>query len=163
MSDKDSKLTKEQIAALEAGFALEGTIVLGDYVRTPNRHDHMGRVYMVHHTCPESPGWVKGLSIPVPEEKLLQPWVSILQHGGGAVVVPISDAVRIPPIPGFTHTYASMYFRDEPEPARMSAGPEKVGLYDALVVLCQTQGITTEHTYDMLHRAVESILPEPDE
>lgn len=34
----------------------------------------------------------------------------------------------------------------------------KDDLYSALVSLCQQVGFTTEHTYDCLHNAVESII-----
>ncbi len=33
-------------------------------------------------------------------------------------------------------------------------------LYNALVELCQQYGFTTEHTYELLHSAVDSITQE---
>lgn len=36
-------------------------------------------------------------------------------------------------------------------------------LYDGLVRLCQSYGYTTEQTYDLLHKAVDSIKTEEAE
>lgn len=40
---------------------------------------------------------------------------------------------------------------------------DKAQLYQALVDLCQTYGITTETTYDLLHEAIESIDADPED
>jgi len=42
------------------------------------------------------------------------------------------------------------------------AGTQPNDLYDALVELCQQYGMTTEHTYDLLRSAVDSIVVDQD-
>ena len=87
--------------------------VLGDWVVSMN-YGYEGRVTEVHHWCPESEAWIAGQSVPVTDEQRKGRWVSVLVHGGGAVVQPIStvrvlgegehpDALR--------NDYADMYFR----------------------------------------------------
>ena len=89
------------------------TPVLGDWVVTDN-YGYVGRVYAVHHDCPEGPAWIAAQDIPVTEEQLRGLWVSILVHGGGAVVQPIStvrvlDESEAPA--ALRNLYADMYFR----------------------------------------------------
>jgi hypothetical protein len=40
---------------------------------------------------------------------------------------------------------------------------EKEQLYSGLVNACQQYGFTTEHTYDLLHSVVDSIVDEPED
>jgi len=39
---------------------------------------------------------------------------------------------------------------------------QKAELYDALVRMCQQYGFTTEHTYEALHNAVDSIVEDAE-
>lgn len=69
---------------------------LGDYVKT-NTYGYTGRVYAVHHGCPEGAAWMEAQMVPIREEAKTATyrWLSILVQDGGAVVVPEYDAEKI--------------------------------------------------------------------
>lgn len=95
--------------------ATECQPVLGDWVRTTT-HGHVGRVYAIHHYCPEDESWLACQSIPVPAELVDKPWCSVLVDGGGAVVVPISLCNVLDDHPKrLRHWGAGLYFREEVE------------------------------------------------
>ena len=91
------------------------TVHLGDHAETLT-HGQIGRVYAIHHSCPESPNWLAGQTgygDRDPMDYLTVNWVSILVHGGGAVTVPnLPEFVkRVNPFE-FTNPWADMYFRN---------------------------------------------------
>ena len=87
-------------------------MVLGDWVRV--RHGFRGRVYAIHHQCPESDEWMAMQEIPVTAAQKRERWVSVLCHPAGAVCCPIDEAeVLDEPIRGFRNPYARMYFKEE--------------------------------------------------
>lgn len=90
---------------------------LGDWVRT-TAHGHVGRVTEIHHWCPEDDDWIDAQAVPVTDEQLADRWVSVLVHGGGAIVAPIHTAVVLDEHPEqLDNTYAAVYFRtDQPAP-----------------------------------------------
>lgn len=93
-------------------MAKADTVRLGDFVTT-KRHDHLGRVYMIHHSFKdtrESMDWFHGLVPALEESTLTERWISILAHGGGAVLVPESDVVLASPFE-FDNPWANTYFR----------------------------------------------------
>lgn len=83
---------------------------LGDHVTT-RVYDHKGRVYKIHDECPEGPAWLMGQASPAMREFADGPWVSILVHEGGSVVMPIPLVDVVQPFP-FQNPYASKYFRE---------------------------------------------------
>jgi hypothetical protein len=87
---------------------------LGDYVRT-ERNLHTGRVYALHHSCPEQGEDWRRIQLDagnVTEDQFeSERWVSVLVHTGGAVTVPISDVTVIRPF-NFLNSSAEKYFRD---------------------------------------------------
>lgn len=101
--------------AVRDGFDMHGTVVLGDWVQT--RHNgYRGRVYQIDHFCEESDTWLSIQWNPPTAAQLVQPWVHVLVHGGGAVVVPISSVTRLgegehPAT--LTNASSGVYFRDE--------------------------------------------------
>jgi len=85
--------------------------VLGDWVRTP--HGYRGRVYAIHHSCPESDEWLALQVIQPTASQLEGKWASVLCDGGGSVCHPAEALEILPhPIKGFRHPFASMYFRE---------------------------------------------------
>jgi hypothetical protein len=95
--------------------ATECQPVLGDWVRTTD-YGHVGRVYAIHHYCPENKRWLACQTIPVPAELVRKPWCSVLVHGGGAVVVPIGLCSVLDDHPKrIRHPGADLYFREEVE------------------------------------------------
>lgn len=84
----------------------------GDYVETTTYKYH-GRVYMLHDRCPESHWWLEGQDIPIGPDLVNKPWISVLCDKGGAVVVPVSLAKAIDPIPGFTHSGGKDVFPED--------------------------------------------------
>jgi hypothetical protein len=92
------------------------SVYLGDFVRT-SRWGHVGRVYAIHHGCPEGAGWVAEQNPPIPAEQLAdRKWVSVLLARGGAIVTPVSDCTVIDPV-AFDHLWGDFYFRDAAEVA----------------------------------------------
>ena len=84
--------------------------VLGDWVQTAD-YGYVGRVYAMHHYCPQDEDWLACPQLPVPEDLLGQPWVSVLVDGGGAVVVPISRCRVLDDHPErLRHWSAGLYF-----------------------------------------------------
>lgn len=85
--------------------------VLGDWV--VDQYGRTGRVTAIHFACPESPSWIRGQAIPVTEAQRDGRWVSVLVHGGGAVVQPI-DTLTVTEPPGvIDNLWADVYFRME--------------------------------------------------
>ena len=95
--------------------ATERQPVLGDWVRTTD-YGYVGRVYALHHYCPEDERWLAAQMIPIPEALVNKPWCSVLVDGGGAVVVPISLCSVLDDHPKrIRHWGADLYFREEVE------------------------------------------------
>jgi hypothetical protein len=92
------------------GVFNQSHVRLGSYVQT--RHDQRGRVYQIHHECPESPEWVRGQQQPVTQEDLSNAWASILVDGEGAVVAAVNTLVMIEPFT-LDNAYAGDYFEEE--------------------------------------------------
>jgi hypothetical protein len=90
-------------------------VSLGDYVNTLT-HGHTGRVYAVHHGCPEGAAWMMGQEVPIREEAKTPTyrWLSILVQGAGSVVVPEYDAEKTDPFP-FSNPWASHYWAKDEE------------------------------------------------
>lgn len=89
--------------------------VLGDWVRVLPL-GFIGRVYQVHHRCPESAEWLAQQAFPVSEDLVRKRWCSVLINGGGAVSAPISRCELADEHPGtLVHPFAGMYFRQEDE------------------------------------------------
>lgn len=87
------------------------TPVLGSYVR--DLFGRTGRVTDVHLTgTPEGAAWLSGQAYLTPEQKAESRWVSILCHGGGAVVQPASTVEVIDPFP-FVNSWAADYFGED--------------------------------------------------
>ena len=90
------------------------TPVLGDWVKSL-QYGHVGRVFKVHHWCPQDEAWIAIQSISVTDEQREERWVSILVDKGGSVVQPIST-VRVLTADEapekLRNDFASMYFRD---------------------------------------------------
>lgn len=98
--------------------ATECRPVLGDWVRTTT-YGFVGRVYAIHHSCPEDAAWLAGQATPIPEELVDQPWCSVLVDGGGSVAVPISLCSVLNDHPKrIRHWSAGLYFREEVECGR---------------------------------------------
>ena len=96
-------------------IATECRPVLGDWVET-STFGYIGRVYAIHHHCPEDEAWLAGQMIPIPAELVDRPWVSVMVDGGGAVVVPISLCRVLDDHPTrLRHWSAGLYFREEDE------------------------------------------------
>ncbi len=85
---------------------------LGDYIQT-TQHGYLGRVYKTHYGCPQDRAWINQQSIPVTEEQMDEKWVSVLVHGGGAIVTWASDCTVIGPIVNFVSSDGGMNFRPE--------------------------------------------------
>ena len=87
---------------------------IGDFVTT-KKYGHKGRITDIHGKCPESKSWVNGQEIPLTKDELSEIWYSILCHnpsgGGGSVVVPESDVIKIEQF-DFINLWASDYFKD---------------------------------------------------
>lgn len=84
---------------------------LGDYAE--DRYGRTGRIYQVHHSCPESKNWIRAQATPVTEEELGERWLSMLVYPAGAVVGPASSFTKIRPIPEFyLQRDAADYFTD---------------------------------------------------
>lgn len=87
---------------------------LGDFVST-NGGLYTGRVHKVHLACPESNAWLAGQQLlgDNPMQYRLGRWVSVLVHGGGAVVVPDLDEF-VQTIGSFVleNKWADIYFGD---------------------------------------------------
>lgn len=97
-------------------FDTSNPIHRGAWVRS-SRHGHMGRVSQVHRTCPESERWIQAQEIPVSDEERAGQWVSILKHGGGSVVVPISSVTALADDEhpdGLDNVWADHTFGEEP-------------------------------------------------
>lgn len=88
-------------------------IGLGDYVHTMT-HDYRGRVTDLHFGCPEGRAWIMGQEVPIRDEALdsLYPWLTVLVHGGGAVVVPAYDIELTEPFE-FVNPWADHYWPRE--------------------------------------------------
>jgi hypothetical protein len=86
------------------------SIYLGDFVKT-TKHRYTGRVYMIHHSCPQDGAWIAGQTVPVTDDERNEHWVSILVHPSGSIVTPMSDCTVIDPFE-FHNPWADMYFRD---------------------------------------------------
>lgn len=86
--------------------------VLGDWV-VCERHGYEGRVYAIHHECPENEAWIRGQTIPVTTEQRRGRWASVLCHGGGAVVMPIGTIRVLDDHPAeLDNLWADVYFRE---------------------------------------------------
>jgi hypothetical protein len=85
-------------------------ISYGDYVRT-KRHGHTGRAYTFERLTEANADWIRNLTIQPSLEEILGTWVGILCNGGGAVLTPMSQCEKIPPIEGFNHPYAQDHFK----------------------------------------------------
>lgn len=82
--------------------------VLGDYVET-STYGYRGRVTDMHHRCPQGEAWLVGQRDQSVREHVEEPWVSILVHNGGAVVVPRATTRVVAPFP-FVNDFAKFYF-----------------------------------------------------
>lgn len=84
---------------------------VGDFVQTPFVR---GRVYAVHHRCPEGAAWrsMQDADLTPQEKDGEGRWVSVLVHDGGSVVVPDRLVSVIPPVP-MTNLWTTFYFRPE--------------------------------------------------
>jgi heat shock protein HspQ len=68
---------------------------IGDYVRGTD-YGIRGRVTRLHDRCPEDQEWIDLQEIPV-TDVVDEPWIDVLVHGGGAVHLPVSRALKIEP------------------------------------------------------------------
>lgn len=85
-------------------------IRFGSYVRN-STYGHEGRVYKFQLLTEADIEWVKGQGVRPTVEQVLSPYVGILVHKGGAVLVPIDTCRIIPPINGFSHPFEKDYFK----------------------------------------------------
>jgi hypothetical protein len=85
---------------------------LGDYVRTA-RFGLIGRVTAVHPWgCPQEEKSWRDEQILLRDGDFDGPWVSILVHPAGAVIVPEWDAIVVTPFP-YANPHAARYFPPE--------------------------------------------------
>lgn len=82
---------------------------LGDYVRT--NYGQTGRVTEVHHWCPQDAAWLMGQADARMRDHRDSPWVSVLVHNGGSVVVPGALCEQVEPF-DLVNDFAVVYFRD---------------------------------------------------
>jgi hypothetical protein len=86
-------------------------ICLGDWVR--DQYGRIGRVVRKHHTCPEGEQWLSAQVRPVTLEQVDEPWCSVLIHGMGSVVQPISTLCKLDNHPeSLNNPWTSFYFRE---------------------------------------------------
>ena len=83
----------------------------GEWVRD-TAYDRVGRIYKMHETCPQDDFWISMQNVPITDAELAETWASVLIHGGGAVVTPISRLTIIDPIEDFVHTGTATEFDD---------------------------------------------------
>lgn len=105
-------------------------VVLGSYVTTPA--GQTGRVYQLHHTCPQDDAWMAAQVTFVAGAYRAHPWGSVLCHGGGAVVFPLDLLVPVEPF-ALLHRDAAFYF-GEVDHERVTIGPVDV---DPIRLVCQ--------------------------
>jgi len=76
---------------------------LGSWVSTKN-YGYTGLITSLSIAGDSDDEWFDSQSIPVTEEQRNGIWVSVLVHGGGAVLVALDEVTEIAPIEGFHHS-----------------------------------------------------------
>lgn len=90
------------------GEAIENPPLLGSYIEESS-YGYRGRVYAIHHWCPEDEHWLRGQSDQSVVALKDDLWLSVLVHEGGAVSIPMAKATVVEPF-AFAHRYAQLYF-----------------------------------------------------
>lgn len=85
---------------------------LGDYAA--HRSGNVGRIYIVHRSCPQDQDWLDEQREPITETERNEHWLSMLCFPAGAVVGPASRFTKLhAPIPEFhMQRDAADYFSD---------------------------------------------------
>lgn len=86
-------------------------VKLGDYVEESS-YGHKGRVYKLHHWCPEDDRWLAGQQDRTMVLHKQEPWASVLVHNGGSIAAPLAHLTVVPAFQ-FANPYATAYFRED--------------------------------------------------